>query len=641
MRCRTSRARDAALPALAAAAQAEVEPLTRVLVRDGGKIFPLMVDAIECLRSDTKYTAIVSQGRSHLVRLPLCGVREAPEPEPLPQDQSRLHRQPRLRRGDGSGRELAARGAAEGRHAGHREPRGLASTPGGFAMKKTRFLLARWRCSPGCPWPSAQTDVSGRSTPTGPFDAIEISGSADVRFTQGPSRPGHRRAATKTVQRAVVLEVRNGKLRIDLSGAWRFWDANRMRIEVQARDLTRVTISGAGDFARGRAGARRTAHGQSSPAPARPASNGSTPSTLSFQISGKGDGQVAGSTKDLFLKISGHGEFRGEDLRSELCEIAGERRRRRPGLDGAGHLRIAVAGAAKIDYWGTPQVQRSSPARRRSTSAAPSRRSRAEARPTRRPGLPRSAPARARPVGACSASSFSTGRSPRPAGPRAPHSTAAVNTRPKGPSSTAGTCRTTDPPTSPSLRKACCDAAYVPDRDSRVGEFRFLLALWGNRRPRSSAPRALRSAACTFAVRSRPSFSQNARVTPWRLMRATIFSRVESRRSAPPRRRTAGAMSATRSCLLRPPGRAARCGRRRGRTAPSRADSASPASSGRRAPRHCPRAPRTSACALDAILGEDRQQGLALERLDPAAFEPRPGRTRRAASTIVAMMSGR
>ena len=64
-------ARDAALPALAAASQADVDPLTRVLVRDGGKIFPLMVDAIECLRSDTKYTAIVSRGRSHLVRLPL------------------------------------------------------------------------------------------------------------------------------------------------------------------------------------------------------------------------------------------------------------------------------------------------------------------------------------------------------------------------------------------------------------------------------------------------------------------------------------------------------------------------------------------------------------------------------------------
>jgi two-component system LytT family response regulator len=50
---------------------AAAEPLTRVLVRDQGKIFPLQVNAIEHLRSDTKYTAIASQGRSYLVRLPI------------------------------------------------------------------------------------------------------------------------------------------------------------------------------------------------------------------------------------------------------------------------------------------------------------------------------------------------------------------------------------------------------------------------------------------------------------------------------------------------------------------------------------------------------------------------------------------
>lgn len=47
-------------------------PLTRLLVRDQGKIFPLQVEAIECLRSDNKYTAITSQGRSFLVRLPIA-----------------------------------------------------------------------------------------------------------------------------------------------------------------------------------------------------------------------------------------------------------------------------------------------------------------------------------------------------------------------------------------------------------------------------------------------------------------------------------------------------------------------------------------------------------------------------------------
>ena len=43
-----------------------------MLVRDQGKIFPLHVDAIEHLRSDTKYTAIVSKGKTFLVRVPIA-----------------------------------------------------------------------------------------------------------------------------------------------------------------------------------------------------------------------------------------------------------------------------------------------------------------------------------------------------------------------------------------------------------------------------------------------------------------------------------------------------------------------------------------------------------------------------------------
>lgn len=68
------------LPALAAAAQADEGPLTRVLVRDQGKIFPLHVDAIEHLRSDTKYTAITSKGRSYLVRLPITSFEQRLDP---------------------------------------------------------------------------------------------------------------------------------------------------------------------------------------------------------------------------------------------------------------------------------------------------------------------------------------------------------------------------------------------------------------------------------------------------------------------------------------------------------------------------------------------------------------------------------
>lgn len=67
--------RDAA-PSVAEVAQAlgtpHDAPLTRLLVRDQGKIFPLQVSDIECLRSDNKYTAITAKGRSFLVRLPIA-----------------------------------------------------------------------------------------------------------------------------------------------------------------------------------------------------------------------------------------------------------------------------------------------------------------------------------------------------------------------------------------------------------------------------------------------------------------------------------------------------------------------------------------------------------------------------------------
>jgi two-component system LytT family response regulator len=60
------------LPALEAAASTAPQLLTRVLVRDRGGIVPLLVSQIECLKSDTKYTAITSKGRQWLVRLPIA-----------------------------------------------------------------------------------------------------------------------------------------------------------------------------------------------------------------------------------------------------------------------------------------------------------------------------------------------------------------------------------------------------------------------------------------------------------------------------------------------------------------------------------------------------------------------------------------
>ncbi len=64
----------------AASAVHDSTPLSRILVRDQGKIFPLQVEAIEYLRSDIKYTAVASGGKQFLVRLPIAAFEQRLDP---------------------------------------------------------------------------------------------------------------------------------------------------------------------------------------------------------------------------------------------------------------------------------------------------------------------------------------------------------------------------------------------------------------------------------------------------------------------------------------------------------------------------------------------------------------------------------
>jgi two-component system LytT family response regulator len=66
--------------ALEAAARPDNTPLTRLLVRDQGKIFPIQAEAIEYLRSDIKYTAVASGGRQYLVNLPITAFEQRLDP---------------------------------------------------------------------------------------------------------------------------------------------------------------------------------------------------------------------------------------------------------------------------------------------------------------------------------------------------------------------------------------------------------------------------------------------------------------------------------------------------------------------------------------------------------------------------------
>jgi len=195
----------------------------------------------------------------------------------------------------------------------------------------------------------------GRTYAPGRFDAIEISGSAEVRFSQGATDQVFVEGGDD-VQAGVSVEVRDGSLRIGPSGAWKFWGGRKVRIDVTARDLTRVSISGAADFlAAAPVRADRLTVSISGAGSAR--FDRLTAEVLSFQVSGSGDGQVSGTSKELVLRISGRSEFRGEDLRTERGTVS---------ISGLGEvevwavqaLDISVAGAGKVQYWGAPSVRR-------------------------------------------------------------------------------------------------------------------------------------------------------------------------------------------------------------------------------------------------------------------------------------------
>jgi hypothetical protein len=197
----------------------------------------------------------------------------------------------------------------------------------------------------------------GRSYTPGAFDAVEIGGSADVRLQQGGNDEVFVEGPEE-VQKNVELRVRDGVLRIESSGGWKFWNSRRARFVVTLRQITRLTISGAGELhAPGPLKLGRLAVNISGAGLAR--LDQLQAEQLAFSASGSGDAELAGSVAELGISISGRSNVRAENLAA---------RRARVSIAGIGdvklwasdELSISVSGVGRVEYWGTPQVRRSS-----------------------------------------------------------------------------------------------------------------------------------------------------------------------------------------------------------------------------------------------------------------------------------------
>ena len=206
------------------------------------------------------------------------------------------------------------------------------------------------------PGPGPAPMPDGRVYNLGPFDAIEINGSAVVRFTQGASDQVQVEGGDD-VQKAVEMDVRRGTLSVRSGGSWKFWNARRLQINVTARTLRRVTISGAADL-------NATSPVQVDQLVVDISGAGTArfdqlkAEQLSFHVSGAGDGRVAGSVKQVNIDVSGKSTLDAGDLMSDRARVS---------ISGIGDvevwvtqdLSVSVAGIGTVDYWGNPNVRRS------------------------------------------------------------------------------------------------------------------------------------------------------------------------------------------------------------------------------------------------------------------------------------------
>ncbi len=201
----------------------------------------------------------------------------------------------------------------------------------------------------------AQTP-EGKMYSPGAFDRLEVDGSAKVKLSQGEHDQvfitGDDRA-----QRSVELEVVNNRLHIRPSGGWKFWNNTRLQIHVQMRQVSQVILSGASDlYAPGPIKSERLSIGISGAGLAR--FDELNAGQLRFDVSGAGDGQLAGQVGELRLSVSGKGKIQAEQLRAARASVS---------ISGVGNanlwvtdtLRVSISGVGSVDYWGQPTIERS------------------------------------------------------------------------------------------------------------------------------------------------------------------------------------------------------------------------------------------------------------------------------------------
>jgi hypothetical protein len=222
-------------------------------------------------------------------------------------------------------------------------------------MRRLHRLLALLALALAAASALAQTQEGRLYTP-GAFDRIEIDGAAKVTLTQG-ERDQVFIAGDDDAQRSVMIERSGRSLEIRPTGGWKFWKSAKLQIDIQLRQVSQIDLSGATDLhAPGPVKTDRLVVRISGAGLAR--FDALTTGQLKFDISGAGDGQLAGQVDELSLNVSGKSKVVAEQLRAARAKVS---------ISGLAvvslwvtdKLQVDTSGVGTVDYWGQPEVKRS------------------------------------------------------------------------------------------------------------------------------------------------------------------------------------------------------------------------------------------------------------------------------------------
>jgi hypothetical protein len=206
------------------------------------------------------------------------------------------------------------------------------------------------------PAPPALPAGPGKVYTPGAFDRVELAGAARVVLVQG-ERDQVFIAGDEDVQRGVRVDLAGKQLIVHPDGGWKFWNSDKLFVQVEVRQLRQLSVSGASDVhVPGPLRADRLRLTISGAGVVR--MDQLQARELTFGISGAGDGQLGGRVDELSLQISGKGKVVADRLQAQRARVA---------VSGIGNVTLWVtddltahiSGVGSVDYFGNPTVQRS------------------------------------------------------------------------------------------------------------------------------------------------------------------------------------------------------------------------------------------------------------------------------------------